>query len=108
MIKKKNCIKSTKQRPRLCVFRSNKHIYAQLIDDESSHVFISCSTLDTEIKSQIKSGATIKASFLVGKTIGQRILKKRIKSIIFDRNDKPYHGRIKAIADGARSIGLKF
>ncbi len=108
MIKKKNRIKGTKQRPRLSVFRSNKQIYAQLIDDKSSHVFISCSTLDTEIKSQIKSSATIKASFLVGKTIGQRTLKKNIKSIIFDRNSKPYHGRIKAVAEGVRSIGLKF
>ncbi len=108
MIKKKNRIKGTKQRPRLCVFRSNKQIYTQLIDDESSHVFLACSTLDNEIKSQIKTSATIKASFLVGKTIGQRILKKNITSIIFDRNGKPYHGRIKAIAEGARSIGLKF
>ncbi len=108
MIKKKNRIKGTKQRPRLCVFRSNKQIYTQLIDDESSHIFFACSTLDNEIKSQIKTGATIKASFLVGKTIGQRILKKNITSIIFDRNGKPYHGRIKAIAEGVRSIGLKF
>ncbi len=108
MMKKKKCIKGTKQRPRLSIFRSNKQIYAQLIDDESSNILISCSTLDTEVKSQIKSGATIKASFLVGKTVGQRILKKNIKSIIFDRNGRLYHGRIKAVAEGARSIGLKF
>ncbi len=107
-MKKKNSIKGTKQQLRLCVFRSNKQIYAQLIDDKSSHPLISCSTLDTEVKSKIKSGATIKASFLVGKIFGQRILKKNIKSIIFDRNGRPYHGRIKAVAEGARSIGLKF
>ncbi len=108
MTKKNIIIKGTRQRPRLCVFRSNKQIYVQVIDDISSHILISCSTLDTEVKSKIKSGATIKASFLVGKILGQRILKKNIKSIIFDRNGRPYHGRIKAIAEGARSLGLKF
>lgn len=100
--------RGTALRPRLSVFRSNKQIYAQIIDDASSHTLLACSTLDEEVKSQIKSGASISASTIVGEILGKRLLEKNITQIIFDRNGKPYHGRVKAIADGIRNIGLNF
>jgi large subunit ribosomal protein L18 len=104
----KRIIRGTAERPRLCVFRSNNEIYAQLIDDTSAHVILACSTIEKEIKNQIKSGATIEASALVGKMIGQRMLEKNLETLVFDRNGKPYHGRIKALADATRSVGIKF
>lgn len=100
--------KGTSTRPRLCVHRSNKQIYAQAIDDESATTLIACSTLDSEVKGQIESGSTVSAAILVGETLGKRLLEKNITQIIFDRNGKPFHGRVKAIADGIRNIGLNF
>ena len=106
--REKRKIIGTAIRPRLLVFRSHKHIYAQIIDDLSSQTLLSCSTVEKEIKSQLKSTSTIEASNIVGKTLGERLLSKNINSVVFDRNNKPFHGRIKAVAEGARYIGIKF
>nr|YP_010443740.1 ribosomal protein L18 [Vacuolaria virescens]UTE94627.1 ribosomal protein L18 [Vacuolaria virescens] len=105
-IKKK--ILGTTNRPRLCVFRSNQHIYAQVIDDTKSSTLVSCSTLDIEIREQIKVGKTCKASELVGFILGKRLLEKNIKTVVFDKRNRSYHGRIKALADGVRKAGLIF
>jgi len=106
--REKKVIRGTATRPRLLVFRSHKHVYVQIIDDSSSRTIISCSTLESSIQTQLRSTSNITASTLVGETIGKRLLEKNIKSVIFDRNGKPYHGRIKAIAEGARNSGLDF
>lgn len=101
-------IKGNKSKPRLAVFRSNKHIYAQVIDDTCSKTITSCSTLEPEIKSKCPSTGTKLASKIVGETLGTRLLEKNIKEIIFDRGKKPYHGRIKELAEGARFVGVNF
>lgn len=104
----KKVIQGTATRPRLLVFRSHKHIYVQIIDDSSAQTITSCSTIEPTIKTQLKSTSNINASLLVGEIVGKRLAEKNIKSVIFDRNGKPYHGRIKAVADGARNTGLDF
>lgn len=104
----KKKIRGTSIRPRLVVFRSHKHIYVQIIDDSSAQTITSCSTLEPEIKNQLQSTSNINASVIVGQTIGKRLFAKDINSVIFDCNGKPYHGRIKAIAEAARDSGLHF
>jgi large subunit ribosomal protein L18 len=104
----KKKIRGTSIRPRLVVFRSHKHIYVQIIDDSSSQTITSCSTLEPEIRNQLQSTSNIDASVIVGQTIGKRLFTKNINSVIFDRNGKPYHGRIKAVAEAARDSGLNF
>ncbi|CAM9094501.1 unnamed protein product [Choristocarpus tenellus] len=104
----KKQIKGTIVKPRLSVFRSNKHIYAQVIDDSCSTTLISCSTLELEIQEKCKKTSTKIASKLVGETIAIRLLKKNITQIIFDCGKHPYHGRIKELAEGARFNGLNF
>ena len=106
--REKKVIRGTATRPRLLVFRSHKHIYVQIIDDSSAQTITSCSTLEPSIQNQLKSTSNINASLLVGEIVGKRLVEKNIKSVIFDRNGKPYHGRIKAIAEGARNSGLNF
>ena len=101
-------IKGTSERPRLSVYRSNENIYAQIIDDTKAHTLISCSTLDRSIKLAISRGRTCDASRLTGEKLAELSLKKNITKIIFDRGPYLYHGRIKALADGARAGGLKF
>jgi large subunit ribosomal protein L18 len=98
----------TEQRPRLSVFRSAKHIYAQLVVDSTGSTILAVSTLSPEIRAEIgdldKSGAARK----VGHWIGKKALEKNIRQVVFDRNGFLYHGRIKALADGARESGLSF
>jgi large subunit ribosomal protein L18 len=106
MNKKK--IQGTNQRPRLSVFRSNKYIYAQAIDDLSGYTLVSCSSLDKEIKVELSSVQPIKLSKKVGLIIAKKLLEKKINTVIFDKSNKPYHGNIKALADGAREGGLNF
>lgn len=101
-------IVGTPQKPRLSVFRSHKHIYAQLIDDTNSKTLAYSSTLDKEISKKIEKANNQASSFLVGIDIGQKALKKEISLIVFDRGSKPYHGRIKSVAEGARKEGLIF
>ncbi len=94
----------TKDRPRLCVFRSANHTYAQLIDDESGKVLVSAS----DVKTKSKQGNKVSHSMEVGKLIAKEALLKKIEKVVFDRGGFVFHGRIKAVADGAREGGLKF
>lgn len=98
----------TAERPRLAVFRSNQHIYAQVIDDTVQHTLASASTLDPDLKASINSGSNCDASIAVGKLVAQRSLAKGIKQVVFDRGGSLYHGRVKALADAAREAGLIF
>lgn len=98
----------TSERPRLSVFRSNKHIYAQVIDDSQHQTLASASTLDRELKSKLNTGATCEASAEVGQLIAQRAKEKGIQKVVFDRGGNLYHGRIKSLADAAREAGLDF
>ena len=98
-------IRGTAKRPRLSVFRSNKRIYAQLIDDEARKTLLAAS--EKEIKPEIKQAKTEKAK-LVGEILAKKALRKKIKQVVFDRGPFRYHGRVKALAEGARKGGLKF
>ncbi len=91
--------------PRLSVFRSNKHIYAQIINDDESKTLVCASSLEKEMK---LSGKALEKAFTIGEHIGKRALDAGIKEIIFDRGGCMYHGRVKALAEGARKSGLKF
>jgi len=95
-------------RPRLSVFRSEKNIYAQVIDDTSGRTLAAASTLDKDVKAEAKSGATQAAAELVGKLIAERASKAGVGEVIFDRGAYIYHGRVKALADAAREGGLQF
>lgn len=107
--REKKKIKGTKLKPRLSVYRSNKHIYAQAIDDSCSRTLVSCSTLEIELKDTIQGKTATKfASKIVGEVIANRLITKNIKEIIFDRGKNPYHGRIRELAEGARLAGLNF
>lgn len=101
-------IKGTSERPRLSVYRSNENIYAQIIDDTNSTTLVACSTLDRSMKLALSTGRTCNASRLMGEKLAELSLKKNIKKIVFDRGPYLYHGRIKALADGARAGGLQF
>jgi large subunit ribosomal protein L18 len=94
-------------RPRLCVFRSNKHIYAQIVDDSKGRTLVAASTLEAEGKGE-KGGGNIAAAKTVGKIVAQRARDKGIQAVLFDRGGYIYHGRVKALADAAREAGLKF
>lgn len=96
----------TAERPRLAVFRSNQHIYAQVIDDAQQHTLAAASTVESDLKSS--SGATCDASTAVGKLVAERAIEKGIKAVVFDRGGNLYHGRVKALADAAREAGLEF
>jgi large subunit ribosomal protein L18 len=98
----------TKEQPRLSVFRSNKHIYAQLIDDEKGETLVSAS--DLELKTEIIKGKLKRQEIAkkVGETLAQKAIKKKIKKVVFDRGSYKFHGRIKALVDGAREKGLQF
>lgn len=97
----------TTERPRLAVFRSNQHIYAQLIDDSKHHTLVSASTLDPELR-QEANGATTAGATLVGKLLAERAAAQGISQVVFDRGGKLYHGRVAALADAAREAGLSF
>ncbi len=98
----------TTERPRLTVFRTTKHIYAQIIDDTAGHTLASASTMQKAINKHLGKGERISVANLVGKSIAERAIKKGIQKVIFDRNGFLYHGRVKAVSDGAREAGLVF
>ncbi|WP_017721158.1 50S ribosomal protein L18 [Kamptonema formosum] len=98
----------TPERPRLAVFRSSEHIYAQVIDDTAHHTLVAASSLEPQLKSQLKSGGNCEASVSVGKLIAARLQELGIQKVVFDRGGNLYHGRIKALADAAREAGLDF
>jgi large subunit ribosomal protein L18 len=99
-------LSGTGERPRLCVFRSNKHIYAQIVDDVSGNTLVSASTLDEE--SKVEKSWDCDAAKAVGTLIAKRATKKGISSVVFDRGGYIYHGRVAAVADAAREAGLTF
>ena len=98
----------TSEYPRLAVYRSTKHIYAQVIDDEKHVTLASASSADKDLREQLEHGGNIEAAKLVGKTVAEKALKAGIKSIVFDRGGFLYHGRVAALADAAREAGLEF
>jgi len=99
-------IKGTPERPRLCVFRSNKEIYAQIIDDVSGKTLVAASSMEKSLRNY--KGTKTEKSIAVGKLIAEKALQKGISAVVFDRNGYLYHGRVKALADAAREAGLKF
>lgn len=98
----------TAERPRLSVYRSNKHIYAQVIDDTKGITLVSASSIDKELKDKLSHGGNIEASKAIGKLIAERAKAKGISKVVFDRGGNIYHGRIAAIADAAREGGMDF
>ena len=102
-------INETSDRPRLAVFRSNNHIYAQVIDDAAQSTLCSASTVDKELRSGLKAnGGSCDASVAVGELVAKRAIAKGIQQVVFDRGGNLYHGRVKALADAAREAGLQF
>ncbi|MGB3719888.1 MAG: 50S ribosomal protein L18 [Proteobacteria bacterium] len=95
-------------RPRLSVFRSSKHIYAQIIDDSKGETLAAASTLEKELRTKLRTGADKAAAAEVGRLVAERAIKAGIEAVVFDRGAYKYHGRIKALADAAREGGLKF
>ncbi|MGA8943442.1 MAG: 50S ribosomal protein L18 [Thermoactinomyces sp.] len=104
----RNKIMGTAERPRLNVFRSSKNIYAQLIDDTAGHTLAAASSLDAEVKAKGVNGGTVDAARAVGELIAKRAVEKGFQSVVFDRGGYIYHGRVKALAEGAREGGLEF
>ena len=104
----RNKIRGTKERPRLSVYKSNKHIYAQLIDDVEAKTLLSCSTIQPSLKTKIKSTWTKETAKMIGAEIAKSAIDKGIKCVVFDRGGNRYHGKVMAFADGARDTGLKF
>lgn len=98
----------TPERPRLAVFRSLHHIYAQIIDDTAGRTLVSASTLDPELKGSLSSGGNIDAAKAVGGMIAKKAVEKGVDTVVFDRGGSLYHGRVKALAEAAREAGLNF
>ncbi|CAH0120720.1 MULTISPECIES: 50S ribosomal protein L18 [unclassified Paenibacillus] len=101
-------IQGTAERPRLNVFRSSKHMYAQLIDDVKGVTLAAASTLDKDLKDQIENGGNVEAARKVGELIAKRAKAQGFEQVVFDRGGYLYHGRIQALADAAREAGLEF
>ncbi|NEQ23960.1 MAG: 50S ribosomal protein L18 [Microcoleus sp. SIO2G3] len=101
-------VSGTPDRPRLAVFRSNEHIYAQVIDDTKHHTLAAASTLEPDLKKSLESTSTSDASTQVGKLIAERAIAAGVRQVVFDRGGNLYHGRVKALAEAAREGGLDF
>lgn len=101
-------VKGTDARPRLCVYRSGKHMYVQVVSDESGQTLATVSTLSAELRAAVKKTATVEAAKGVGTLIAQKCQEKGINSVVFDRNGFLYHGRVRAVAEAAREAGLQF
>ncbi|MBE3591301.1 MAG: 50S ribosomal protein L18 [Firmicutes bacterium] len=100
-------VHGTEERPRLNVFRSGKHIYAQVIDDDRGHTLAAASSLEPELRGRVK-GSTVDGARAVGRLVAERALAAGIRKVVFDRGGYLYHGRVKALADAAREAGLEF
>jgi large subunit ribosomal protein L18 len=98
--------KRNHDRPRLSVFRSSKHIYAQVIDDDSGRTLAAASTLEKDLRGKVKTGADQAAAEQVGKLVAERAKAAGVQAVVFDRGGYLYHGRVKAVAEGARAVGL--
>lgn len=101
-------VSGTSERPRLAVYKSNQHIYVQVIDDVAQSTIVSASTIDPELKEKIESGANCSAAAEVGRLVAQRAIAKGIQQVVFDRGGNLYHGRVQTLADAAREAGLNF
>jgi large subunit ribosomal protein L18 len=101
-------VAGTPERPRLCVYRSLEHIYAQVIDDRTGNTLVSASSLDKQTKKNLKGGGNVAAAKIIGKAIAERAKSAGISKVVFDRGGYKYHGRVKALADAAREAGLQF
>lgn len=104
----RNKVSGTAQQPRLAVFRSNKHIYAQIIDDVAGNTLVAASTLEADIASKTEHTSTVEAAKAVGKAIAKKAMDKGITEVVFDRGGYIYHGKIQALAEAAREAGLQF
>ncbi len=96
------------ERPRLTVFKSLKHIYAQIIDDSTGVTLVAASSMGRDVRDGLKATGTVDAAKVVGAAIGRKALSRDITKVVFDRNGYPYHGKVKALADAAREAGLQF
>jgi len=101
-------VAGTSERPRLCVFRSASHIYAQVVNDQEGKTLVEASTVSPDLKGEIKHGGNVASAQKVGELVAKKALAKDIKKVVFDRGGYLYHGRVKALADAARSAGLEF
>jgi len=101
-------ISGTPERPRLAVFRSQAHIYAQVIDDDAGRTLCAASSLDEDLRAKLKRGSNVAAAREVGRVLAARATEKGVAAVVFDRGGFQYHGRVKALADAARAGGLKF
>ena len=104
----RNRFSGTAERPRLAVFRSNNHMYAQIIDDTVGNTLVSASTLQKEVKAEVEKTNNVDAAAYLGTVIAKKAMEKGITSVVFDRGGFIYHGKIKALADAAREAGLNF
>ena len=104
----RNRFAGTAERPRLAVFRSNNHMYAQIIDDSVGHTLVSASTLQKDVKAQLENTDDVAAAAYLGTVIGKKAVEAGIEEVVFDRGGYIYHGKVKALADAAREAGLKF
>ena len=111
-VKKHNRIRNrfagTAERPRLAVFRSNNHMYAQIIDDDAQNTLVSASTLQKDVKAELEKTNNVEAASYLGTVIAKKALEKGITTVVFDRGGFIYHGKVKALADAAREAGLEF
>lgn len=112
-VRKRHCtlrikLEGTTEFPRLAVYRSTKHIYAQLIDDEKNVTIVSASSIDKDLKEKLSHGGNIEAAKVVGEAIAKKALKAGVECVVFDRGGFLYHGRVAALADAAREAGLQF
>jgi len=101
-------LSGTKEQPRLSVFRSSRHIYAQIVDDTEGHTLVAASSLEKQVREQPRFDNKVAVANFVGKLLAERATDKGIKRVVFDRNGFLYHGRVKAVSDGAREAGLEF
>ena len=104
----RNHLAGTAQRPRLAVFRSNNHMYAQIIDDTVGNTLVSASTLDKDIKAELEKTNNVEAAAVVGKVVAKKALEKGITTVVYDRGGFIYEGKVKALAEAAREAGLEF
>lgn len=107
-MKLRNRFSGTAECPRLAVFRSNNHMYAQIIDDTAQNTLVSASTLQKDVKANLEKTNNVEAAAYLGKVIAERALEKGIKDVVFDRGGYIYHGKVQALADAAREAGLNF
>ena len=104
----RNRFSGTAERPRLCVFRSNNHMYAQIIDDDAQNTLVSASTVEKDVKAELEKTNNVDAAAYLGQVIAKRALEKGIKTVVFDRRGFIYQGKIAALAEAAREAGLEF